>query len=534
MDDTIDSLIELLKNYEEISNIIPTDSGALFELNYNRFLIELNDQRKFPTVYLIGSEREYPHFSHVNESFDGQSAQKACLYDEGTIVEYIFTLEEKINYCIERLISLMNLTEPGLVAEYQKEFSVYWLMACADNKKSKSYIYELFLDNEKSYQWLKQIVKNGVGCIRRITNEKRYFNDSNINDRVERIPVLYLPIRDSRGIVPPTKNRPWGAAEINEIINGLNYSHIDDEAYVEISGYSYKFKSILIVFKLKSYIFGCRVLFRNSGVMKLNVALQSKVEEVIPIVINRCDFLYLNNQIGNRVNEDTIAVVGIGSLGSYIADELAHAGYRHLVLIDGDILAYENVFRHRHTFIGQYSKSQILSTEINKMHPEMKAEFVAEYLTSNNINELLERGVSAIIFTVGNSDVQLVLNKKLFSMGVSIPIYYAWLEYDGTTSHVAAVRSFEQGCYECLFTDDTGCLCPNKINRYTGPVEHIRNGCGGVRVPYGNKTLLTASALVLKAISDTSKDNKIYSYVDEQMVTSDFPHNQRCGCCGIQ
>jgi len=126
------------------------------------------------------------------------------------------------------------------------------------------------------------------------------------------------------------------------------------------------------------------------------------------------------------------------------------------------------------------------------------------------------------------------MNKLLAQDSINIPVYYAWLEHDGETSHVAIVNSYGKGCFECLYTDEKGDLGENIVNKADKTtITHIRNGCGGTRVPYGNKTLLTASTLVLMAINDNKDGNWLYSYYNGKVDVQEFPKNGRCRICDL-
>ncbi len=244
--------------------------------------------------------------------------------------------------------------------------------------------------------------------------------------------------------------------------------------------------------------------------------------------------------LGAGAHVDLVAekavVVGVGSLGSYVIDELAHAGYQNIAFIDDDKYEYANIFRHRAKWfsVANWTKSKLVEFDMKHMHPELNVKAVDARLTEDNIAECIPDDTQLIIFTVGSSDVQLRLNKALAKRGTQAAVYYAWLEHDGETSHVAVVKSTDEGCFECLFTDGEGELSNNQINR-TDPktLVYSRNGCGGTRVHYGNRTLLTASALLLKALQDNPQKNTIYSYYEDAVHVQTFPRNARCNCCAI-
>ena len=485
-------------------------------------------------ICILDDDKDYPHFSLRSYTFEGKRYHSLCLFESGTIIEYIHTPAEKIKLCIEKLITLTSLTQKEIVFEYQKEFLLYWEKACNSNKEKYSKGFQLYLTNPDQYCWMEQHEYPNKKV--RIVETGHCFNDENKRVFVNEIPALYIPLIDTTNIIPPLPNKPWDGSHINQIINGLDFQHISSEAYKEIVTISYSRKEILLLFKLNDLFFACFVVFKHAGTAKLHIKLESQIQEVIPIVVKRCDYQYLNERIGNAIFKDRIVIVGAGSLGSYIATELIYAGYRDITIVDDDVYEYENTFRYAANYFGNgLPKVELLKFELESIHPEIRITAIKEYLSINNFNTNNLLSSDAIIFTVGSSDVQLKLNKYLCQRKVSIPVYYAWLEPDGKTSHVVAIRDYHQGCFECLFTNQEGNLCANILNTSMDtPKMIIRNGCGGTRVPYGNLTLLTATTALITALKDDSNENKVYSFFNNQITEKEFPRNERCNCCGIQ
>jgi len=524
----------ILGDYEQITAIkFFLDNLVHFELYGSKYALFFFNEDEFPIICAIDKQDNYPHIALKEVSIAGQAYRSLCLFEEGSLIEYIHSDEEKIRICIDRLITLCSLSSHEVISEYHKEFLVYWERACTEKSKYSGNSFQLYLKNTNEYQWLEQ--KRYPHKKIRISRSDYFFNDIQKQEGVDKIPVLFLPIIDTRSIVPPLPGKPWGAKEINNIVCGLEYQHISADAYREIVATSYSHKEIIFVFKLNAYYFACAVEFKHPGTAKLNIKIESQIQKVTPIVVKRCDFEYLNEQIGNSSSDKRVAVVGAGSLGSYIATELVHAGFRKITLIDDDVYKYENAFRHAIRFFSSgISKVLLLKHELEAIHPEIEITAVDDRLSPDNLDKLNICLADMIIFTVGSSDIQLRINKRFVAEKIDIPIYYAWLEHDGETCHIAVVKDYRQGCFECLFSDDEGEHTPNAINIATGkPVHHIRNGCGGTRIPYGNKTLLTASATMIAALQDNSDKNKIFSFVDNQIQVADFPKKERCKCCGI-
>lgn len=533
MADSFEIVARILAKYMQISNIEQSAKGTQFELHGNKYEIILSDDFTFPIVCIIDCKNDYPHIFIDPITVDGKELRAICLIESDAEVAFLYSDEEKICFCIERLITLTELTSAQVIDEYQKEFAHYWDSACFTKSKYASYNYQLYLDSDREYLWLEQLIyKNNII---RFSDDTRYFNDTTRYVQTSNIPVLYLPLLDTRDIIPPIKQQPWTSTQINDIVNGAKYQRISAEAYQMIKTTSYSKKEIVLVIKLNNYYLGCIVQFKNPGTAKLNYKFESQIKNVIPISIRRCDFSYLNKQIGNVASDMRLAIVGAGSLGSYIAAELVRAGYMNITIIDPDEYSYENTFRHSISlFSDGYRKVTLLAAELERIHPEVNIHRIIDYLNPNTFEKHRLGLYDAIIFTVGSSDMQLRMNRYFLEKQYSMPVYYAWLEHDGDTSHVAKIQDYSKGCFECIFTNPKGDRCNNVVN-ITKPntIKYIRKGCGGTRVPYGNKTLLTATAMLLQALRNDTESNRLYSYHDGTISSIAFPRNERCACCAI-
>lgn len=535
MDENNENIRLILSKYAEIEEIEKFDLGVKFKLFNVEYAIMFFNDNAFPTIFAIDDVSQYPHFGLRETTYNGQTFKSICLFEEGLLIEYIHSFEEKISLCIERLISLVKMTHFEIVKEYHKEFLVYWNAQCITSGQYGQYKYSLFLDDDSEVHWLQQQIFNDKNI--RITKADRVFNDTKAKQTVQTAPALFLPIIDSRELLPPLKSSKWGADQINDIIQGVKFNRISEEAYNEIKNLEFHKKEILLVFKLNNYCFGCMIKFSNSQKISLLDKFKSQIESVTPLKINRCDHAYLNAQIGNKTSDKKIAIIGAGSLGSYVANELIYAGYKNILIIDHDRFQYDNTFRHRVPwYANNLCKSFCVATTLNNIHPEINAQYIDVFLNEENYKKLLlDNNVELVIFTVGSSDIQLQINKIFTRDSVKIPVYYAWLEHDGKTSHVAIVNRTEEGCFECLYTNKSGDLGENVVNKADKTtIMHIRNGCGGTRVPYGNKTLLTASTLVLMAIEDNKDGNWLYSYYNDKIDVNKFPKNERCKNCGLR
>lgn len=93
----------------------------------------------------------------------------------------------------------------------------------------------------------------------------------------------------------------------------------------------------------------------------------------------------------NKLSQSTIAVIGCGGLGSVAAPYLAGAGIGKIILIDGDEIRIENLHRQIiYSESNKSSKANTLKKHLTNLNSEIEVIAISEYLTSENIKELLD------------------------------------------------------------------------------------------------------------------------------------------------
>ena len=275
--------------------------------------------------------------------------------------------------------------------------------------------------------------------------------------------------------------------------------------------------------------------------MKLLRKIETNTKTVNVIKTNRCDYEFLNTQIGNDLAliGKKVAIIGVGSLGSYIASEIVKIGIKDLILFDNDKLDPENLMRHQGAFPWyNYRKTSVMKFELEYFHPQINVTSINQLITAENIIKLLPQDIDLLIFTVGSSDAQLACNRELKKVSFSKPVLFCWLEGNENIGHVLGIDYSKQGCYQCLFTDENGNWTNNKISivpELDLEQNLIRNGCGGTRVAYGNASLLQATYMTLAAVkkvfSGNFENNFLLSFNGESI--NDIPgfYERSCPCC---
>lgn len=531
---------EILSLYDEIKITNEDDNFIFFELYGNEYgivypLIEAPISR--PAIIIKDNKNyEYPHIMLSEIPINGNMYRSICLYEAGSQIEYLKTYEEKVIDAIDRLFELLNLSSLEIEKEFQKEFLFYW------NMQAETFI-DAYIQSDRVFHKMNVYV-NQEGNFRLISpgiklNDKKEFR------HFPNLDVYYIPIIDNRGILPPVKNKMWKPTNILDILKGRTYKRIDTVAYKTIKDEKVKGNETVFIFEMiinkQIVTFGVKIRFRKTSYSTLMEKIEYAVETIECLKVNRCDYYYLNKQIGNDVSiiGKKIAIIGAGSLGSYIAVELVKSGIKDLSLYDHDIIEKENILRHQSAFVWcDCSKVNALRYKLQKIHPEIIIKANKEYVT----DEILERDANEfdmLIFAVGSSDTQLLANRFLKKIKFSKPVLYVWLEAGGIDSHILYVDYSQAGCFECLYTDENGNLINNKVNKTTEEqIEKniIRNGCGATRVAYGTSILLRTTSTVLDVVqrlfNGEIKENLL---IDIDKSSIKYQGNKfiesRCSCC---
>nr|WP_320134824.1 tRNA cyclic N6-threonylcarbamoyladenosine(37) synthase TcdA [uncultured Amphritea sp.] len=94
-----------------------------------------------------------------------------------------------------------------------------------------------------------------------------------------------------------------------------------------------------------------------------------------------------------------ICVIGIGGVGSWAAEALARSAIGHITLIDLDDICITNTNRQIHTLnttIGE-PKTEAMAERIRLINPECQVEVVDDFITLQNISELIGKQFDYVI-----------------------------------------------------------------------------------------------------------------------------------------
>ena len=87
-----------------------------------------------------------------------------------------------------------------------------------------------------------------------------------------------------------------------------------------------------------------------------------------------------------KLNEASVAVFGIGGVGSYAAEALVRAGVGKLTFVDGDVVAETNINRQlvADTSTVGMSKADVMKSRAERINPDVKAEAITAFYSAEN------------------------------------------------------------------------------------------------------------------------------------------------------
>lgn len=100
-----------------------------------------------------------------------------------------------------------------------------------------------------------------------------------------------------------------------------------------------------------------------------------------------------------RIQRSHVAIVGIGGVGSWIAEALARSGVGELSLLDMDHIAESNINRQVHALSSTLGMAKIdaMRARIALINPDCKVHCVDAFVEPDNWSKLLPENVTAVV-----------------------------------------------------------------------------------------------------------------------------------------
>lgn len=101
----------------------------------------------------------------------------------------------------------------------------------------------------------------------------------------------------------------------------------------------------------------------------------------------------------DRIRTSKILVIGIGGVGSWVAESLARTGIGHITLVDLDDVCVTNINRQVHatsSTVGQF-KVDVMKTRLKDIHPECEVDTKQCFFSPKNLENIFDRTYDFVV-----------------------------------------------------------------------------------------------------------------------------------------
>jgi molybdopterin/thiamine biosynthesis adenylyltransferase len=154
-----------------------------------------------------------------------------------------------------------------------------------------------------------------------------------------------------------------------------------------------------------------------------------------------------------RLLDATVAVAGLGALGTVAASMLTRAGVGRLRLIDHDVVELSNL--QRQTLYDEADvasgrpKTEIAAEKLRRVNPEIDLTPMVSRIEPGNAAELIE-GAAVVIDAVDNFRAKFALNAAALELGC--PLIYGALS--GTYGLTLTILPRKTACLCCVYCEE--------------------------------------------------------------------------------
>lgn len=521
-------LFNSLNSFENIKNVKEIKkNNDNFEVNYSKiYEFTLNIQKQnFDIIMCIPEEwnlklidfyiKDYKNIKFIPHL---EKNGKICLFDkEGLLVE------ENLNgIAIESIERLNKVLYEGLndinKLDFINEFDAYWNLLSTNNIAKSN----VNLSND--IKIIKYKIKNNKKNIDLVfSDDENSFKVYNIKGSIKN--AIYIPIKSKEYIYPPDWRKNF---DFYKFCSLLNIEYIFSSKYINKCGNDL----VLLINITQPNKTNCLISLYIKNIKQYTINIKNNTLILpnitgIPLSVYRCDEEYLLGRGGiERVfSNKKILVIGCGSIGGYLVDELVKSGFLNICLVDYDILSYNNIYRHLLglEYIGEYKTTAIIRY-LSKNLPHAKV-----ISNEDSIRLLLEEGslelsdFDLIISSTGDINLNRWLNKYIKIKKIITPVIYIWNEALGIGSHALYIKDNYLGCFECTIgKDELGIYDKTSYFERGQTFTKKMNSCNSTFVPYGSihsvRTAILGVDIAIKHMNGNIKENFLISIKDDGTV----------------
>ena len=391
---------------------------------------------KIPIIFLE-NYKAYQPLPHI--LFDGY----VCYIDTSAFVFNQFDPIRQTFFCLDKAQEVIKAIFDGkFTTALEDEFYAYW------NHKWNRLQMDFcgYVDIDKS------VPKNKLFCFK--SKSCFYFSNAEQNLR-KKIPNKLIQMAEAFLLITPKQlkaSKPWPPSKGYEFCQWIGQYGVSIKKKF-IARAKPKNNELYKFFVLSSphgyYAFCVRYPEAHNDGTTLEKLFQA---DIFLMTTSRIDDQYVvsrNNPSLKNLENKTIALVGCGSIGGFLASFLvklgAGTGTGQLVLIDNDTFEANNIGRH---FLGWNSLGQ---TKVKALKSELY-----RLMPTNNISYLEKDATKLSFFDLEKFDLVIdatgeeAIGNHLCSLLRSKPLLSLWIEGNGWAVRGLLRTKSTQACYHCI------------------------------------------------------------------------------------
>lgn len=127
--------------------------------------------------------------------------------------------------------------------------------------------------------------------------------------------------------------------------------------------------------------------------------------------------LVLGEEAVEKLQGSSVAIFGVGGVGSYAAEAVARAGVGHVLIVDNDVVSQSNINRQLcalHSTVG-LSKAMVVAERLRDINPDCKVETRCEFVLPENINGFPLEEYDFVIDAVDTVSAKLAIIERAVS-----------------------------------------------------------------------------------------------------------------------
>ena len=132
--------------------------------------------------------------------------------------------------------------------------------------------------------------------------------------------------------------------------------------------------------------------------------------------------LLIGEEALKKLNNASVALFGVGGVGSYAAEALARSGVGHITLVDNDVVSLSNINRQLcalHSTVGRL-KSEVVADRLLDINPDLDVTVRSEFVLPDNINTFELSSFDYVIDAIDTVSAKLAIAEVCHASGVAM------------------------------------------------------------------------------------------------------------------